>query len=120
MKKIMVVDDDKDLLANMKAFISRQGYDVAVTTSCDEGMDILRSFQPDMIFLDVNIGEDDGRVMCKKIKAQAEYQHIPVILISANHEALKQHQEYGANSFISKPFPLSGIIDTISHYLPGL
>lgn len=117
MKKIMVVDDDKDLLANMKAFMSRKGYDVAVTASCEEGMDILRSFRPDLIFMDINIGEEDGREMCKRIKAQAEYQFIPVILISANHEALKQYQECGANSFINKPFLLSGIANTISHYL---
>jgi CheY-like chemotaxis protein len=117
MKKIMVVDDDKDLLANMKAFISRQGCDVAVTSSCEEGMDILRSFKPDLIFMDINVGDEDGREMCRSIKALAEYQHIPVILHSANHEALKQYQDYGANAFLNKPFPLSAVMKVIDSYL---
>jgi DNA-binding response OmpR family regulator len=117
MKKIMVVDDDKDLLANMKAFLRKEGYEVAVTTSCDEGSEILHSFQPDLIFLDINVGDDDGREMCKKIKAQAEYEHVPVILISANHEALKLYKDCGANSFINKPFPLSSVGNTVRDYL---
>jgi CheY-like chemotaxis protein len=56
MKKIMVVDDDKDLLVVMKGFLRRAGYDVVVTTSCNEGLEILASFKPDLIFIDVNVG----------------------------------------------------------------
>ena len=115
----MVVDDDKDLLANMKAFIKRQGYEVAVTTSCEEGLDILRTFQPDLIFMDINVGEDDGREMCRQIKAQAEYEYIPIIMISANHEDLMLYQDYGANDFMNKPFQLSMIADCIGRYLPS-
>jgi DNA-binding response OmpR family regulator len=117
MKKILVVDDDKDLLANMKVFLKLQGYNVAATTSCNEGLDILHSFQPDLIFLDINVGDEDGREMCRKIKGQAEYQHIPVILISANHEDLKTYLDYGANAYLKKPFALSGLINNLNNYL---
>jgi DNA-binding response OmpR family regulator len=106
MKKIMVVDDDKDLLVAFKALLKRQGYDVVVTISCEEGLEFLSSFKPDLIFLDINVGTDDGRNMCKKIKSQAEHKHIPVILISANDEALNKYTEYGADSFLTKPFEL--------------
>ncbi len=117
MKKIMVVDDDKDLLANIKALLQRQGYDVAVTTSCNEGLEILHSFQPDFIFLDVNVGDEDGREMCRKIKSQADYKHIPVILISANHEALQFYRDHGADGFIDKPFPLTQLVSVLSAHL---
>ena len=56
MKKIMVVDDEKDLLAVVKGFLKKAGYDVAVTTSCDEGLNILQSFKPDIIYMDINVG----------------------------------------------------------------
>lgn len=117
MKKILVVDDDKDLLANLKVFFKLQGYNVRVTTSCEEGLQILDSFQPDLIFLDINVGDEDGREMCRKIKGQAEYQHIPVILISANQEALLSYLDYGANAYLKKPFELSGLINNLNDYL---
>src|ERR1700744_573295 len=116
MKKIMVVDDDKDLLVTMKAFISKLGYSVVVSTSCGEGLDMLDWFGPDLIFLDINIGEEDGREMCQKIKSIGQYQHIPVVLISGNHEALQQYRTCRANSVIYKPFRLSTIGAEIGHY----
>ncbi|HMH22478.1 MAG TPA: response regulator [Puia sp.] len=117
MKKILVVDDDKDLLVNMKAFLKRQGYEVAVTTSCEEGLQILNSFKPDLIYMDIDVGKEDGREMCRKIKSQAEYKHIPVILISANHDALQLYKDYGANAFLEKPFQLSSFLSTLQNHL---
>jgi DNA-binding response OmpR family regulator len=106
MKKIMVVDDDRDLLVAFKAVLKRKGYDVVVTISCEEGFEILSSFKADLIFLDINVGTDDGRDMCKRIKSQAEHKHIPVILISANDDALNTYKECGADSFLKKPFEM--------------
>lgn len=107
----MIVDDDQDLLASMKALFKKNGFDIAVTISCDEGLLILTSFDPDLIFLDLNVGDGDGREMCKKIKEQAAYKDIPVILMSSDHEALKLYREYGANSFVKKPMQFSMLLD---------
>jgi len=111
MKKIMVVDDETDLLAGIKGFLERAGYSVAVTTTCKEGVDILASFNPDIIFLDINVGNEDGREMCRHIKSLADHKHIPIVLISANDDDLKTYQEYDANSFLKKPFRPSQLLD---------
>ena len=116
MKKILIVDDDKDLLVNMKALFKKNGFDIAVTVSCDEGILILHSFNPDMIFLDLNMGDEDGREMCKKIKEDADFKHIPVILISSDHDALKQYNEYGASSFVKKPLQFSSLLDIVKNH----
>ena|SRR5258708_33123286 len=118
MKKILIVDDDKDLLVSMKALFEKNGFDIAVTISCDEGFLILNSFKPDLVFLDINVGGQDGREMCKKIKEDADYKHIPVILISSDHEALKLYNEYGATSFIKKPLQFSMLLDLKISRLP--
>jgi DNA-binding response OmpR family regulator len=104
MKKILVVDDDTDILFMLKTFLILKGFDTKVSTTCDEGLDIFYSFQPDIVLLDVNVGSADGRVMCRTIKASAEYQHIPVILISANPDGLKSYQDHGAHAAVEKPF----------------
>ena len=117
MKKLLIVDDDEDLLVNMKAFFKRNGYHVAVTKSCDEGLEIFYSFQPELVLLDINVGDQDGREMCKKIKSHAEYQHIPVVLISANHDHLKSYTTYGANNMIEKPFEALHLLHLIRTYI---
>jgi DNA-binding response OmpR family regulator len=116
-KRILFVDDDEDLLAAMKIFLRQQGYEVAVTTSCSEGLKILETFHPDLILLDINVGSEDGRLMCRQIKEQADYEHIPVILISANEDALTTYNHYGADGFIVKPFDLVDLAETLKVHL---
>ncbi len=113
MTKILIVDDDEDQLVSMKALFKQNGFDIAVTLSCDEGLGILKSFQPDLIFLDMNVGDRDGREMCKQIKEQADFKHIPVIFISADHDALNLYREYGANSFVQKPLRFSTLLGIV-------
>lgn len=61
----------------------------------------------------MNVGNEDGREMCKKIKDDAEHKHIPVIFISSDHEALKQYRQHGADSFVKKPFQFSTLLDIV-------
>ena len=117
MKKILVVDDDEDVLVLMKAFLVRKGYDIMVSKSCNEGIGIFYSFVPDLVILDINVGSEDGREMCKTIKTHAGNQHIPVLLISANSHALTQYPEYGANGIIEKPVEISSLLDMIRTHL---
>jgi DNA-binding response OmpR family regulator len=117
MKKILVVDDDKDLLTALKSVFTRQGYEVVVTLSCHEGFNIYQVFKPDMIFLDINVGTEDGRGMCKKIKMQAEQEQIVIILMSANSEALKLYKNYRADAILRKPFSMAALSETLKNYL---
>ena len=117
MKKILVVDDDQDLLIVLKSFLGKNGFDVGVTTSCGEGLSIFYSFQPDLVLLDINVGNEDGREMCKEIKTHADYQHIPVMVMSANHEVLKFHHDYYADAYLEKPFKLSYLLQALKTHV---
>ena len=119
MKKIMVVDDEKDLLAIAKSYLKREGHDVAVTTSCDEAMKILPAFNPDIIYMDINVGPEDGRVTCQQIKSLAAHQHIPIILISANYDALNTYKDYQANGILKKPFQPIQLLSLMASHLPS-
>jgi DNA-binding response OmpR family regulator len=119
-KKIMVVDDEKDLLTAMKASLKKKGYTVVVTTSCEDALTILSTFKPDLIFLDINVGKEDGRVMCRKVKALAEHKHVPIILMSPDGFALQSYRVYRADSIMSKPFQPSDLLNEAARYLsPG-
>ena len=113
----MVVDDEKDLLALAKGYLKRAGYDVAVTTSCKDAGDIMGTFKPNLIFLDINVGSEDGREMCKQIKSIVEHKLIPIILISANDDLLKTYKEYEADAILKKPFQPVELLDVATSYL---
>jgi len=103
-EKILIVDDERDIMELMMASLRRKGYQVRGTLTCSEGLEIFYSFKPDLVLLDINVGDEDGRKVCSEIKSQAIYQNIPVVMVSANHEGLQDYHEYGANDFLHKPF----------------
>jgi len=117
MKRILVVDDDEDLLTAMKLFFRKNGYDVAVASSGDQATSSLDTFKPDLIFMDIYLGAEDGGQMCRTIKAQAEYKDIPVVMISGNHNTLKLYEDYGADSSLKKPFHLSMLLHVVDAHL---
>ncbi|MBA4167507.1 MAG: response regulator [Chitinophagaceae bacterium] len=116
-KKILVVDDDPDMLISMKSWFHKKGFMVAVTTTCNEALSKLINFQPDIICLDVNVGEEDGRETCLHIKSQAAYQHIPVILFSANHDYGDSYKHWKADAFLEKPFSFQQLTALVQSHL---
>jgi DNA-binding response OmpR family regulator len=116
-KKILIVEDDTDILQLLKALLTSAGYQVKGTLTCSEGLELFYSFQPDLVLLDINVGNEDGRQVCIEIRSQANYQHIPVVMISANEHDLQNYREYGANDFLKKPFTLSTLKSTCLKHL---
>ena len=117
MKKLLIVDDEEDILMVLKSYLSAKGYDVKTTLTCEHALEVFYIFKPDLVLLDVNVGKSDGRVMCKMIKAQAAYQHVPVILMSADLNNLLSYSDYGAISIMEKPFNLPLVLATIRSLL---
>ena len=114
MKRILIIDDDEDLLVALRDYFKRLGVEVQASASCKEGWQMLEHFLPDIVITDVNVGSEDGRELCKMIKAQAHLLHIPVVLISADEEALKLYQAYGADCCLNKPFRLALLADMVN------
>ena len=117
MRKILVVDDDMDILTLVKMTLTLNGYDTEVLSRW-EGIDhSIEKFMPDLILLDVSLGGADGREICKRLKAQKDTQHIPIILFSANIEMEKNSGNCNAQAFISKPYDLHYFLQTIKSNL---
>ncbi len=117
MNKILVVDDDTDILGLMEIMLHSNNYDVKAISRWQEIDNSIHDFKPDLILLDVSLGGADGREICKGIKMAEETQNLPVILFSANPEMGKFIEECSAQSFISKPFEIKYLLNTIQHFL---
>lgn len=112
-KRILVLDDDADLLELMEILLESSGYETRILISGEALFMNIDSFNPDLILMDVMLAGLDGRILCRNIKFNLEYQ-MPVILISGTHNLSQVMLEEGApNDFIAKPFDLDVLLQKI-------
>ena len=114
MPKILIVDDNADVLHVMQLLLSSRGYEVVTTTKGEEVERLVHTFQPGLVFLDVHLSGMDGRDISKKLKSTEETKHIPVILFSANIIKGTTLEESLADEFIAKPFDIHELISKVN------
>ncbi len=117
-KRILVVDDDLDILDSLQFLLEFAGYEVK-TTEKGEYAENLRDTNgglPDLIILDVLLSGKDGRLICQKLKNQEETKHIPIIMISAHPSAKQSVSIVGADDFIAKPFDADELLAKVANY----
>ena len=116
-KKILVLDDDLDILAVVQLLFKRKGFDVMAISRWEDVYERVDSFQPNVILLDVLLSGNDGRDICKVLKKKSSTKAIPVILFSANPSLGKTASDYLADDFVQKPFEVDDLLNTINLHL---
>lgn len=113
MSKVLVVDDEEDILTVVQIVLSMNNFTVQTISRWEDIADAVKSFSPDLILLDVALRGADGREICRQIKKSEQTQHIPVILFSAHYDLVNNIHECMANGLITKPFETSYLLETI-------
>ena len=111
--KILVIDDDPDILDAVRMVLESGGYESECTTKGDETYQKVFDYKPDLIILDVLLSGNDGRKICKTLKNDEQTKQIPIIMISAHPSAKQSVKECGADSFIPKPFSITELLDEV-------
>lgn len=111
-KRIFVADDDPAIVDALQFMLEEAGYNVDTTV---DGETIGKMFEdePDLLLLDIWMSGQDGRDICKALKAQDSTRHIPIIMISANKDTEKFAKEAGADDFLSKPFEMDDLLGKV-------
>jgi DNA-binding response OmpR family regulator len=118
--RILAVDDDNDILEVLQYILEDSGYEVDTLTDGHHLFEKIKAHVPDLILLDIMLGNMDGRQLCKDVKAKQETHDIPVILVSASHNTSGlMHQKGAPDAFIEKPFDIDTLLDTIKLQLPA-
>lgn len=118
MRRILAVDDDRDILEVLQFILEDSGYKVDTLSDGRQLMDTIKYKHPDLILLDIMLGDMDGRELCKEVKKQADTNRIPVIMISASHNVSNTlNHENGPNDFVAKPFDINVLLDCIRKQL---
>jgi DNA-binding response OmpR family regulator len=121
--RVLVVDDEPDLIRVLQFGLQAAGYTVECASDGQEGLKKARESRPDIILLDLMLPKLDGYKICRLLKFDDRYKHIPIIILSARTQEGDQALalEMGANRFISKPYDFSeilGLIETLLKQAP--
>jgi DNA-binding response OmpR family regulator len=115
--RILIIDDDPDIRMMVQNLLRKQGYEVETASRMEEAFEQIASFAPSLILLDVLLSGNDGRNICREIKANGQTSHIPVIMVSAHPSAAEKIQEYGADDFLGKPFNSDVLLQKVQRCL---
>lgn len=109
MSKILVVDDEKAIVDILKFNLSREGFDVITASDGEEGIEVFRREQPDLILLDIMMPKIDGLQACKTIRNESS---VPIIMLTARAEEVDKvlGLEFGADDYVTKPFGVRELI----------
>jgi DNA-binding response OmpR family regulator len=115
-KRILVAEDDKDILLILNMMLNNAGYDVE---PLPDGMSIVSGKKnwPDLFILDKDMPSIDGLAICKYLKLHDETRHIPIIMISAFHYLKQKAKDAGVDEFIEKPFGVRELLNTVEKYV---
>jgi len=104
--KILVVDDEEDLLELLRFNLSGEGFSVACAATGEEALQRVRTDQPDLILLDLMLPGIDGLEVARRLKNQAVTKEIPIVMLTAKGEEgdIVKGLEMGADDYITKPF----------------
>ncbi len=113
MHKILVVDDNQDILDVVGLILKMDNYEVKTIYNWEEIPQSIRAFLPDLILLDISLSGADGRDICKGLKKSENTRNIPVILFTAHHHLANSFNECLANGLITKPFSKDDLLEII-------
>ena len=111
---ILVVDDDPDIGNMLKMMLEFKGYAVTLLNRADDTETVLKNQPMDLAILDMLIAGIKGTDVCAGIRRNKDFEHLPVLMISALPDARKSCIDAGASEFISKPFEMSELLSKIS------
>jgi DNA-binding response OmpR family regulator len=113
MTKVLLVDDDLDLLEMVCLMLRTNDLDANCLSKGKEVLASLGSLNPDIVVMDIFLGDSDGRDLCRQIKDEIKYAGVPVLLYSAGNITDSSINECRADDFLRKPFDMHVLVDRI-------
>ena len=105
-KKILIVEDDHDIVEMVEYNLKEEGYATVSALNGEDGVNLARSEQPNLIILDIMLPIMDGFEVCRTLKSDDKTSHIPIIILSAKSQETDKvvGLELGADDYVTKPF----------------
>ena len=119
MKKILIVDDEQDIVESLKFVLEGNDYTCYCAYNGEDGLKLAKELMPDLIILDVMMPRINGYKISRLLKFDSKYKDIPIIMVTARSQEEDKliGEETGADEYITKPFDLDEVLQTVNKYL---
>ncbi|MBS7565019.1 response regulator [Mucilaginibacter sp. Bleaf8] len=115
--KILILDDNQDILTVLEEALTGEGYEVVTLNYCEDIIKSVQQHQPDLVMLDFLLAGINGGELCHQVKTNPLTSGIPVVILSAYPRVLESLGDYGSDAFVQKPFDLDKLFSTVKHCL---
>jgi len=113
--RILIVDDEPDLLTVLRFGLGAAGFDVAQASDGEQALSLARQLMPDLMILDLMLPRMDGYKVCRALKFDERYKHIPIFILSARSGEADRRLalEMGADEVHTKPYDMKALIERV-------
>ena len=120
MRKILIVEDEEDLINIIGTVLTDEGYNVNKSSSAEEALLLCQTVRPDLIISDIKMGSMDGFDLLERIKASDLLKKVPFVFLTSFDEsqARKKGLRLGAAAYVTKPFDIDDLLEKIRELAP--
>jgi DNA-binding response OmpR family regulator len=104
MNKILIVDDEPNILLSLEYLFKKEGYEVFIARDGEEAMGIIKDSEPELVILDIMMPKVDGYEVCRHIKENIKSVKVVFLTAKSKKHDLKKGMEMGADLYLTKPF----------------
>lgn len=118
-KKILIADDEPNIVMSLEFLMEQSGYQVAVARDGEEALQLMARFAPDLVLLDVMMPLRNGYEVCQSIRENPAWDRVKVVMLSAKGRDLEVSQglALGADAYVTKPFSTKALIAQVQELL---
>ena len=119
MKKILLVDDEPNIIMSLEYTFKKQNFEVFIARDGQEALDILKNEQPDLIILDIMMPNVDGYATIESVKKNEKLANCKVIFLSAKNKEsdIEKGMQLGADAYMTKPFSIKKLVEQVNELL---
>jgi DNA-binding response OmpR family regulator len=118
-KRILIVDDEPNIVISLEFLMKREGFEVAVAGDGETALRLLAEQQPDLVLLDVMLPKKSGYEVCQAIRGNAAWQATKIILLTAKgrETEMAKGMALGADTYMTKPFSTKDLVTRVKQML---
>ncbi len=115
-RSVLIVEDDEDIANSIRYNLEREGFRVRVATTGEDALELIFNGPPNLILLDLNLPHMSGFEICRRLRAEMQTAHVPIIMLTARADETDKvlGLNMGADDYITKPFSMRELVARIN------
>ena len=120
-KRVLVVDDEPNIVLSLEFLMNREGYSVSTAADGEAALNSVEEKPPHLILLDINMPKRNGFDVCQQIRANPKYNDIKILMLTAKGRDVDQEKglALGADDYVTKPFSTQEVVAKVAELLSG-